>query len=73
VKLGGTNAQSELAAKQARERAEQLRPVLTEMGNLSARKIADELNRRGIDTPTGKKWHAATVIRVRGRLGLNPA
>ena len=73
VKLGGANSQSELAAKQARERAEQLRPVFAKMAHLSARKMADELNLRGIDTPTGKKWHAATVIRVRERLGLNPA
>jgi DNA invertase Pin-like site-specific DNA recombinase len=72
VKLGGANMQSELAANEARERAKQLRPLFGELADLSARKIADELNRRGIDTPNGKKWHAATVIRVRERLGLNP-
>jgi DNA invertase Pin-like site-specific DNA recombinase len=68
VKLGGANAQSELAAKEAQARAEELRPVFTELAGLSARKAAEELNRRGIDTPAGGKWHAVTVLRVRERL-----
>jgi DNA invertase Pin-like site-specific DNA recombinase len=68
VKLGGANAQSELAAKEAKARAEELRPVFTELAGLSARKAADELNRRGTDTPAGRKWHAVTVLRVRERL-----
>jgi DNA invertase Pin-like site-specific DNA recombinase len=68
VKLGGANAQSELAAKEAQLRAEELRSVFTELANLSARKAAEELNRRGIATPAGRKWHAATVQRVRERL-----
>jgi DNA invertase Pin-like site-specific DNA recombinase len=68
TKLGGRNAQSELAEREARERAEQLRPFFAELEGLSAHKIADELNRRGTETPKGGKWYAATVIRVRGRL-----
>jgi DNA invertase Pin-like site-specific DNA recombinase len=68
VKLGGSNARSELAAREARERAEQLRPIFAELVGLSAHKVADELNRRGIETPKGGKWHAVTVIRVRERL-----
>jgi DNA invertase Pin-like site-specific DNA recombinase len=68
VKLGGANAQSELAAKQAQARAEELRPVFTELANLSARTVAEELNRRGVATPAGGKWHAVTVLRVRERL-----
>jgi DNA invertase Pin-like site-specific DNA recombinase len=68
VKLGGANAKSELAAKEAQERAKELRSVFTELVNLSARKAADELNRRGVATPAGGKWHAATVLRVRERL-----
>jgi DNA invertase Pin-like site-specific DNA recombinase len=68
VKLGGANAQSELAAREARERAEQLRPIFAELAQLSAHKTADELNRRGIETPKGGKWFPATVIRVRERL-----
>ena len=68
VKLGGANTQSELAAKEAQARAEELRPVFAELADLSARKAAEELNRRGIPTPAGGKWHAVTVIRVRERL-----
>jgi len=68
VKLGGTNAQSELAAKEAQVRAEELRRVFTELADLSARKAAEELNRRGVPTPAGAKWHAVTVLRVRERL-----
>jgi DNA invertase Pin-like site-specific DNA recombinase len=68
VKLGGANSQSELAAKEAQERAEELRPLFTELAALSARKTADELNRRGVPTPAGGKWHAMTVLRVRERL-----
>jgi DNA invertase Pin-like site-specific DNA recombinase len=68
VKLGGSNAQSELTAREARERAEQLRPIFTELAALSAHKMADELNQRGIETPKGGKWYPATVIRVRERL-----
>jgi DNA invertase Pin-like site-specific DNA recombinase len=68
VKLGGANAQSELAARVALERAEELRPLFTELAGLSARKAAKELNRRGIPTPAGAKWHAVTVLRVRERL-----
>jgi DNA invertase Pin-like site-specific DNA recombinase len=68
VKLGGANAQSELAAKEAQARAEELRPVFTELTGLSARKAAEELNRRGIPTPAAGKWHAVTVLRVRERL-----
>jgi DNA invertase Pin-like site-specific DNA recombinase len=68
TKLGGRNAQSELAEREARERAERLRPIFAELTGLSAHKAADELNRRGIATPKGGKWYAATVIRVRERL-----
>jgi DNA invertase Pin-like site-specific DNA recombinase len=68
VKLGGANTQSELAAKEAQARAEELRPVFAELADLSARKAAEELNRRGIPTPAGGKWHAVTVLRVRERL-----
>jgi DNA invertase Pin-like site-specific DNA recombinase len=68
VKLGGANTQSELAAKEAQARAEELRALFTELSSLSARKAAEELNRRGIATPAGGKWHAVTVLRVRERL-----
>ena len=49
-------------------RAKELRPVLAELAGLSANKAADELNRRGIATPKGARWHALTVVRLRKRL-----
>jgi hypothetical protein len=42
--------------------------VFEGLSGLSARKAAEELNARGVPTPAGAKWHAATVIRVRQRL-----
>jgi DNA invertase Pin-like site-specific DNA recombinase len=68
VKLGGHRAKSDETAQQAAERAEALRSVFEELSDLSARKAADELNRRGIPTAAGGKWQAVQVIRVRGRL-----
>ncbi len=68
VKLGGRNAQSDKNAAEAKRRAKELRPILAELGDLSANKAADELNRRGIATPKGAKWHAWTVLRLRKRL-----
>jgi DNA invertase Pin-like site-specific DNA recombinase len=53
------------------ERAKQLKPVLKELSKLSARGAAAELNARGVPTPTGAPWSAKTVIRARGRVGLN--
>ena len=60
-----------LAAKnkaEAIERAKALAPILAEIADLSARAGAEELNARHVPTPSGRKWHAATVIRVRERL-----
>src|SRR5260221_11804684 len=68
VKLGGLNAGGIKSRDEALERAEQLRPVFAELAGLSARKIAAELNARGVPTPAGGKWHAVTVQRVRSRL-----
>ena len=53
-------------------RAEELRPVFTELAGLSARQAAAELNRGGIATTDGGHWHAQSVVRVRQRLGLKP-
>jgi DNA invertase Pin-like site-specific DNA recombinase len=61
-KLGESNRTAAAA------RAESLKPILTELNQLSARQAAEELNRRGVETPAGGKWHAQTVIRVRERL-----
>ena len=67
-KLGGLNAKGIQNREEAKERAEQLRPIFTELTGRSARAIATALNERKIATPTGGKWHAATVIRVQKRI-----
>jgi hypothetical protein len=59
-------ARSIASREKALQRAEQLRPIFAELAGLSARKIAAELNVRGVATPAGGgKWHADTVWRVR--------
>jgi len=68
VQLGGINAGSIRTRDEARARAEELRPVLTELAGQSARAIAAELNRRNVPTPNGGPWHAVQVIRVLRRL-----
>ena len=68
MKLGGRNAQSDRTAAEAAERAERLRPILTE---LSANRAAAELNRRKVATPAGGQWFATQVIRLRQRLELD--
>jgi DNA invertase Pin-like site-specific DNA recombinase len=68
VRLGGLRSKGEEYQREAAERAEALRGVFDELSGLSARKAAEELNRRGITTAEGGKWHAAQVLRVRGRL-----
>ena len=68
VKLGGLNAKGIAERQAARERAEQMRPLFAELAGMSARKAAEEPNRRSVATPAGGKWHAATVLRVRERL-----
>jgi DNA invertase Pin-like site-specific DNA recombinase len=73
VQLGGTNEQSLLNQQEARQRAEALRPVFAELSGMSANHAAHELNRRGIATPRGGRWHAATVMRLRERLNEGDA
>ena len=68
VKLGGWTAGSERSAQEAAATVERMRPVMRELADLSLLAAATELNRRGIKSATGGKWHAATVIRLRGRL-----
>jgi len=68
IKLGGLNAKGVQNRDDARERAVQLRPIFTELADRSARATATALNERRIATPTGVKWHAATVIRVQKRI-----
>ena len=51
-------------AAAAAERDAALRPLLVELGDLSANAVARELNARKISTPNGKTWSAVTVLRV---------
>ncbi len=68
VKLGGIRPKQVIARQEAVDRAEALRPILTELPSLSHRALARELNARGIPTPQGKAWSPVTVIRLRKRL-----
>ena len=68
IKLGGLNARGIANHDEAIERADQLRPVFAELAGRSARATAAVLNERKIATPTGGRWHAATVIRVQKRI-----
>jgi DNA invertase Pin-like site-specific DNA recombinase len=65
---GGSNAASLRQQAEGRQRAEELRPLLVELGALSATAAAAELNRRQVETPQGGRWHAVQVIRARKRL-----
>ena len=53
---------------EARQRAEFLRPIFTELAGMTARGIARELNERKVPLPGRGPWHAMTVIRVQRRL-----
>ena len=70
VKLGGLNAGGIQKRDEARQRAEELRPIFEELAGMSARAIAAALNERKVQTPAGGEWHSVTVIRVQKRLGL---
>jgi DNA invertase Pin-like site-specific DNA recombinase len=68
AKLGGLRDHGVKTRDEAKARAEALRPVLAELGDVSTREIARVLNERKIATPTGAPWSAMTVNRVRKRL-----
>jgi len=68
VRLGGLRAKGLELQREAAERAERLRAVFGELVELSARKAAEELNRRNILAPAGGRWLAPQVLRVRERL-----
>lgn len=56
---------------EAEERAADLAPVIRELasaGITSVRAVAEELNRRGIETPRGGAWHPTSVARLLARL-----
>jgi DNA invertase Pin-like site-specific DNA recombinase len=83
VKLGGYRAGAKLTAKarqagvvanreRAAARAADLAPIIHELRAArvtSLRRIADELNRRGIRTPRGKQWLAGSVSQLLTRIG----
>src|SRR5216683_270093 len=59
----------------ADSRAHALVPVIRELraaGFISRRSLANELNRRGIPTARGGRWHYTTVVRILTRLGWIP-
>jgi DNA invertase Pin-like site-specific DNA recombinase len=84
VKLGNPNGARALRGKQtgnaeavaaiklkAQAHAANLQSIVEDVrsqGVTSIRKIADELNRRGILTPRGGEWQPTTVVRLLDRL-----
>jgi hypothetical protein len=50
------------------ELARAIAPVLSELGGMSARAAAAELNARQVETPSGAPWSAETVSHIRERL-----
>jgi DNA invertase Pin-like site-specific DNA recombinase len=84
VKLGNPNGARALRGKQvgnreavaaiklkAEEHATNLRSILDDIrdqGTTSIRKIAEELNQRGILAPRGGEWQPTTVVRLLARL-----
>jgi DNA invertase Pin-like site-specific DNA recombinase len=74
VRLGrnGTDRLAPANRAVANERADQLKPVLSELASsgMSARQMAAELTARGIVTSRGGAWHPQTVIRMMARVGL---
>lgn len=65
----GTKLAAEKRVQQADTFAERLRPVLASFAaGASLRDIARELNERGILTPRGKEWQAASVRNLLARL-----
>lgn len=72
VKLGKHGAKlAEANKREAAERAEALRPVIQEIraeGITTVRGICDELNRRGVESARGCKWHIPQVHKVLKRI-----
>jgi DNA invertase Pin-like site-specific DNA recombinase len=69
-RLGNYRRIAEAKQRATAARAEAVRPVITETKHLSTQAAADELNRRGVTTVSGKQWYAMQVLRARNRLGL---
>ena len=72
----GNGAAVEAVKTRAAGRAADYAPVISDIranGFESLAAIARELNRRGIVTPRGGKWHASSVRNVIGRLTTEPS
>jgi hypothetical protein len=67
--IHGASANKRPADIRARALASTLRE-LEAAGFKTRRALADELNRRGIPTALGGRWHYTTVVRMLTRLGL---
>src|SRR5262249_5306055 len=69
TRLGGWTAGSEASKRQADDLAARMKPILMELSHFpSARRIAAELNRRGIKSATDGQLSSKTVVRLRQRL-----
>ena len=72
VKLGrhGAEVLAPQYREEARQRAEQLRPIINELQGegLSLARIAIELNNRKVPTPRGGRWDHSSVGNVVKRL-----
>ena len=71
---GSRRTHGALANKRAADsRANALASTLRELraaGFVSRRALADQLNRRGVPTAHGGRWHYTTVVRMLSRLNL---
>ena len=74
-KLGRYGAETLAPAHHAAAvaRAEELRPILTDLAGKSTRQIAAELTARGIPTQRGGRWQAQSVANVLRHLGMAAA
>jgi DNA invertase Pin-like site-specific DNA recombinase len=66
--LGGARPKHLEWRAEANARAEALRPIFTELADLSSNAAAKTLNDRGLRTHTGAQWSTVAVIKVRQRL-----
>ena len=74
VKLGrhGAEVLAPQYGEEARQRAKQLEPVITELRGegLSLAGVARELNERKVPTPRGGRWDHSSVRNVMKRLAV---
>ena len=67
--IHGALANRQAADSRAADLASTIRQLMA-AGVVSQRELAGELNRRGIPTARGGRWHRTTVVRMLTRLGL---